>query len=264
MSRAIRDRLVDLLLRAFRDPRTGDAILCLRLYWGLRFGEREAEVTLFDLETTWARRYPQRVAQARDRAAAVAALKGILAVRPRTAAQRKGLDRSTTRVGAALLVEPHPTTLPFLPALRERTNMYAQVIEEVVARKATLDRMPALNRAVAEAAVCFNTGLFFEAHEHLEHHWVRLARGPNRRFLQGLIQISVGCHHAMRGSYDGAVNQLGKGLAKLTEAPGDMLGLRVDRLCRETQEARQEIVARGRDGMRPARLEELPRIYRAA
>jgi hypothetical protein len=220
-------------------------------------------MTLSDLETTWTRRYPDRGIDARNRAAAVVALKGILALRSHAGAQRKGLDRSTTRVGAALLVEPHPAALPSLPVLRARTNLYVQVIDQSAVSRDVLGRMPGPNRTVAEAAMCFNTGLFFEAHEHLEHHWIRLARGPDRRFLQGLIQISVGCHHAMRGSYDGAVNQLGKGLAKLAEAPGDMLGLRVDRLCRETEEVRQKFVARGRSGMRPARLEELPRMHLA-
>lgn len=261
VKRAIRERLVSLFLRAFRDPRAADAIRCLSLYWELQEGERNRGVRLVDLETMWARRYPDRKAHARDRAAMAVALKGVLTLRPRTGVTEKDQERAATPVGATLFVEPHPGALPFLQTLHKRTETYARVIEEAAARRSVLDRLPPLNRSVAEAALCFNAGLFFEAHEHLEHHWVRLSPGPIKRVVQGLIQISVGCHHAMRGSYDGAVNQFGKGLAKLAEAPGDMLGIRAERLRRETGRACQAIVARGRADMRPATLEELPRIH---
>jgi hypothetical protein len=125
----------------------------------------------------------------------------------------------------------------------------------------TLDHLPALRRAVAEAALCFNAGLFFEAHEHLEHHWVVLPPSPIKRFLQGVVQVSVGFHHAMRGSYEGAVNQLGKGLEKLAAPPTDTLGVDVPRLQREVREIRTQIMARGRAEMRKADPNELPRIH---
>ena len=263
MNRAVRDRLIDLLLRAFRDQRAGDAIRCLGLYWELRLNECRGDVTLAELETRWAERYPSRVVHARDRAAAVAALKGILRLRPHVDVRERIAVRFPRYPGDSLLVEPHPATLPYLPGLREHTERYRQVIETSVVRKAALDRMPALHRTVAEAALCFNAGLFFEAHEHLEHHWVRLTGGSDRRILQGLIQISVGCHHAARGSYDGTVNQFGKGLAKLAGAPGEVLGLHAARLLRETEELRQKIVTRGRGGMRPVSLEDIPRMHLA-
>lgn len=72
-----------------------------------------------------------------------------------------------------------------------------------------------LESALAQAALCLGAGLYFEAHEILEHVWIHMPPGIRRRCVQGLIQVAVGFHHAERGSLMGAVNQLAKGLQKL-------------------------------------------------
>ena len=113
---------------------------------------------------------------------------------------------------------------------------------------------------MAEAALCFNAGLFFEAHEHLEHQWAAQPRGVTRRFLQGIIQISVGFHHAHEGNYDGAVNQLAKGLEKVAGTTGEMLGLDCTDFLPRVAAAREAIVRRGRAGMTSVPLSEIPRM----
>ena len=40
-------------------------------------------------------------------------------------------------------------------------------------------------------------------------------RGPAKRFLQGMIQIAVGYHHALNGNYKGASSLFTKGIPKL-------------------------------------------------
>lgn len=60
----------------------------------------------------------------------------------------------------------------------------------------------------------FNRGYFFEAHDILEDIW-RETTGPDRLFLQGLIQVSVGFYHLFNQNYKGAVSQFTKGLTKL-------------------------------------------------
>ncbi|SRR5258706_16091230 len=60
----------------------------------------------------------------------------------------------------------------------------------------------------------FNSGCYFECHDTLEDLW-HGTRGPDRRFLQGLIQVSVGFYHFFNGNYKGAVSQYTRGLAKL-------------------------------------------------
>lgn len=50
----------------------------------------------------------------------------------------------------------------------------------------------------------FNAGDFFEAHEVWEDLWAECA-GPERRFVQGLIQAAVGLCHFGNGNLRGAV-----------------------------------------------------------
>ncbi|MBI1804434.1 MAG: DUF309 domain-containing protein [Ignavibacteriae bacterium] len=60
----------------------------------------------------------------------------------------------------------------------------------------------------------FNRGYYFECHDTLEDLWHE-TRGPDRLFLQGLIQVSVGFYHFFNGNYKGAASQFTRGLAKL-------------------------------------------------
>jgi hypothetical protein len=72
----------------------------------------------------------------------------------------------------------------------------------------------ALSRALEDAALLFDAGLFFEAHEVLEPHW-REAAGPTREALQGLIQIAVGYQHRVNGNGRGARALLAEGVARV-------------------------------------------------
>ena len=76
-------------------------------------------------------------------------------------------------------------------------------------------RSPAgtLGDALEAAALLFDAGLFFEAHEVLEPHW-RRASGDTREALQGLIQIAVGYQHRVNGNAHGARSLLGGGVSK--------------------------------------------------
>ena len=114
---------------------------------------------------------------------------------------------------------------------------------------------------MAETALCFNAGLFFEAHEHLEDYWAAQPKGTTtKRFLQGIIQISVGFHHACLGKYDGAINQLGKGLEKTVSMAGEFLGLDCDAFLPRVASVREAIVRRGRAHMTPLSLLAVPRM----
>lgn len=261
MNRVIRTRLVDLVLEAFRDRRKREALLWFALYCEASAGGRHGAVATADLDRAWARRYPDSESPGAVFAESAADLEGLLTYHGRHRASRE--DRAASRLPecAGGAFEPHAELTPFLHTACERIGVYAEVVERVAARENTLAPMEPLRRAVAEAAVCFNAGLFYEAHELLEHHWVGLPRGADKRFLQGLIQISVGFHHAMRGSYIGAVNQLEKGLAKLTEPHDDSMGLDRARFLREVATARRQIVDRGFREMRAAARDDIPRMH---
>jgi predicted metal-dependent hydrolase len=73
----------------------------------------------------------------------------------------------------------------------------------------------ALERALDDAALLFDAGLYFEVHEVLEPHWQQ-ASGQMREALQGLIQIAVGYQHLANGNVRGARSLLADGAARIT------------------------------------------------
>ena len=69
-----------------------------------------------------------------------------------------------------------------------------------------------------EGLILFNAAQFFEAHEVLEDVW-RAAPEPERKFLQGLIQIAVALHHHSTGNVIGCRSLLQRGLRNLAPYP---------------------------------------------
>lgn len=65
----------------------------------------------------------------------------------------------------------------------------------------------------------FRSRHFFEAHEELELAWRATAPGPDKQFLQGLIQLAVSLEHWRRGNPRGALGQWEKGRAKMAGLP---------------------------------------------
>jgi len=78
----------------------------------------------------------------------------------------------------------------------------------------------------------FNAANFFEAHEVLEDVW-RAAPEPERKFLQGLIQVAVALHHHSRGNIIGCQSLLARAGRNLSRYPAQHGGLNVADLLRE-------------------------------
>ena len=70
----------------------------------------------------------------------------------------------------------------------------------------------------------FNSGSFFEAHEALEDVW-RASPKPEKKFLQGLIQVAVALHHHERGNLVGARSLLKRASRNLSLYPGTFGGV---------------------------------------
>jgi predicted metal-dependent hydrolase len=98
----------------------------------------------------------------------------------------------------------------------------------------------------------FNRGEFFEAHEVLEDVW-RVASGPEKLFLQGLIQIAVALHHHSQGNTAGAKSLLARGERNLAGYPEEYAGVRL-RPLRLAIAAWRQALANGRV------VPELPQI----
>jgi predicted metal-dependent hydrolase len=81
----------------------------------------------------------------------------------------------------------------------------------------------------------FSEGHWFEAHEVLELLWKEQPAGPDRRFLQGLIQLAVSLEHWRRGSPRSARGQWEKAKEKLGPLPSPYAGLDLESLLRDFQ-----------------------------
>jgi uncharacterized protein len=77
----------------------------------------------------------------------------------------------------------------------------------------------------------FNEHCFFEAHEVLEDVW-RGAPEPERKFLQGLIQVAVALHHHSRGNRVGCRSLLERARRNLASYPDNHGGLDLTILLR--------------------------------
>lgn len=78
----------------------------------------------------------------------------------------------------------------------------------------------------------FNRQEFFAAHETWEAIWLA-ASGPDKDFLQGIIQVAAAFHHWSGGNRQGALALLRRGLDKLAAFPSCYRGILLDRLREE-------------------------------
>lgn len=82
---------------------------------------------------------------------------------------------------------------------------------------------------LAEGLACYRNQEFFDAHEHWESVWLRLAE-PEKTFLQALIQISAAFHHLHRNNRIGTRSLLTRALRRLDAFPAEYGGVGVDAL----------------------------------
>ena len=81
----------------------------------------------------------------------------------------------------------------------------------------------------------FNSGLYWDCHETLEHLW-RATPYPLRHFYQAIVKIAVGFHHANRHNAKGARNKLSEGLRLLKPFTPTFLGLDTGSLAADVQD----------------------------
>jgi uncharacterized protein len=72
--------------------------------------------------------------------------------------------------------------------------------------------------ALAEGRRCYHSREFFAAHEHWESVWLA-TKGPEKAFLQALIQLAAALHHIQRGNPRGAASLLRSALQRLEPHP---------------------------------------------
>jgi len=94
--------------------------------------------------------------------------------------------------------------------------------------------------AFAEGIRLFNAAEFFEAHEILEDVW-RAGSGPEKKFLQGLIQLAVALHHHSKGNLRGARSLLARSARNLRGYPDGFHGIDLNRLLLDISECERAL-----------------------
>lgn len=122
-----------------------------------------------------------------------------------------------------------------------------------------VDGQADITLALRKGALLFNHHLFFEVHEVLEAQWVQEV-DPERRFLQGLIQIGVALYHQSNGNWRGTVSLLNDGLDKIKPYAPAYLGVEVAAFAAELETCREQIERLGPEGIRQFQTEKIPQM----
>jgi predicted metal-dependent hydrolase len=102
-----------------------------------------------------------------------------------------------------------------------------------------MDDTSSLSRGIS----LFNQQHFWHAHEAWEVLWL-VARGDDKTFLQGLIQLAAAYHHVQRGTYRGAMRLFDAALRRLSPFPDGHFGIDREIVVQRAMEHREKI-ARG-------------------
>jgi uncharacterized protein len=86
--------------------------------------------------------------------------------------------------------------------------------------------------ALADGLGCYRREEFFAAHEHWEILW-RKSQGPEKSFLQALIQMAGAFHHLQRNNLRGGAALLKAALRRLEAYPARFEGVEVAALREE-------------------------------
>ena len=116
-----------------------------------------------------------------------------------------------------------------------------------------------IRRALRKGVLLFNYHLFFEVHEVLEAQWVQEV-DPERRFLQGLIQIAVALYHHSNGNWRGTVSLLDDGLDKIRPHAPAYLGIEVALFAAELENCRDQLKRLGPERVGEFQMEHIPRM----
>jgi hypothetical protein len=123
---------------------------------------------------------------------------------------------------ATALLQRYPQS-PYCNYIRDRVELYRTATREVLA---------AGGSPVIRAAILWRHGLYFEAHEVLEPHWLS-ASGREREGLKGLIQ-AAGVHVHREAGHDAAAVSLARKavdrLRRFGDAIGDKQAMNIEKL----------------------------------
>ena len=95
--------------------------------------------------------------------------------------------------------------------------------------------MPQADPRFQQGVELFNAGEWYAAHDLFEELWHETA-DPERRSLQGILQVAVAQLHLQRGNRRGATILFGEALGRLKRPGTPDFGLDLASLCRAAQQ----------------------------
>ena len=95
--------------------------------------------------------------------------------------------------------------------------------------------MPQADPRFQQGLELFNAGEWYAAHDVFEELWHETA-DPERRSLQGILQVAVAQLHLQRGNRRGATILYGEALGRLKRPGTPDLGLDLEALCCAAQQ----------------------------
>ena len=117
-----------------------------------------------------------------------------------------------------------------------------------------------VNKKIKEGLAFFNKGDFYDAHEVLEYAW-RIDKSPTRELLQGLIQFSVGCYHAKRKNWIGAVRTLDRAETKIAPYQNSATYVNVHFVLSQLENLKARIIQIKNLHLEGVEVNEFPKIY---
>lgn len=120
-----------------------------------------------------------------------------------------------------------------LSRICEKAAAYWAFLERLHRRRYSRE----LRGVLQKAALLWEHQLFFEFHEILEDVWMDW-RGPERRFLQGLIQLGVAFYHIQRHNYRGAMSMFRNGCVKVAPHAPEYCGVELTQFLERIEKCR--------------------------
>jgi len=87
-----------------------------------------------------------------------------------------------------------------------------------------------------KGVIAFNECNFYDAHEYWEEIWTEY-RLPDAKFIQGMIQLSVGCYHLTNKNLNGAQGLFKKCQNKFADFDGMQRGINVSEVKLSAKQA---------------------------
>ena len=107
----------------------------------------------------------------------------------------------------------------------------------------------------------FNSGNFYEAHDLFEDLWHECDE-PKRRWIHGIVQISVAMHHHSTGNLNGSLLLLAEGISRMRRAQISPIGFKEGEFLEPCQEILKLLQTNLKDsnhslGMKPDKPQEI-------